>query len=62
MTNKVDNENDVILEMHQFGNYEEFPCISNSIQWYTENENCGEAVIEQIAVKHWKTSEDQENH
>jgi hypothetical protein len=34
--------------------------INNSLQCYNENEDCEEAIVEQIAAKHQKTSEDQE--
>jgi hypothetical protein len=60
MPNKDDRENDVILEMHHVGNYEEFSCINNSFQCYNENEDCEEAIVEQTAVKHKKISEDQD--
>jgi hypothetical protein len=46
--------------MHCVGNYEEFSCIDNSLQCYNENENCEDAIVEQIAAKHQKTSEYQE--
>jgi hypothetical protein len=46
---------DVILEMHHNGNYEEFSCINSSLQCYNENEDCEEAIVEQIAAKHQKT-------
>jgi hypothetical protein len=48
------------MEMHHVGNYEEFSCIDNSLQCYNENEDCEDAVVEQIAAKHQKTSEYQE--
>jgi hypothetical protein len=60
MSNKADSENDVKLEMHHVGNYNNFSCIDNSLQCYYENEDCGEAIVEQIAVKHQNTSDDQE--
>jgi hypothetical protein len=59
MLDKADSENDVILEMHH-GNYEEFSCIDNSLQCYNENEDCEDAIVEQIAVKRQKTSQYQE--
>jgi hypothetical protein len=62
MSNKTDCENDVILEMHHVGNYEEFSCIDNSLQCYNENEDCKVATVEQIAVKHQKTPEDQKTN
>jgi hypothetical protein len=55
MPNKADSEND-ILENHQVGSYEEFSCIDNSLRCYNENEDCGEAVVEQTAAKHQKIS------
>jgi hypothetical protein len=55
MLDKADSENDVILEMHNVGNYEEFSCIDNSLQCYNENEDCEDAIVEQIAAKHQKT-------
>jgi hypothetical protein len=57
MLNKADSENDVILEMHNMGNYEEFSCINNNLPHHNENEDCEEATVEQNAVKHQKTSE-----
>jgi hypothetical protein len=47
--------------MHHVGNYEEFPCIGNSLQCYKENDDCEEATVEQIAAKHQKTLEDRES-
>jgi hypothetical protein len=61
MPKKADSENDVILEMHIVGNYEEFSCISNSLHCYNENEDCEEENVEQITAIHQKTSEDQES-
>lgn len=49
----------IILEMH-IRNYKEFSSINNSLQWHNENEDYEEAVVEQTAAKHQKTSEDQE--
>jgi hypothetical protein len=46
MPNKADGENDVILETHHVGNYEEFWCIENCLQWYNENEDYEDAIIE----------------
>jgi hypothetical protein len=60
MPNKANSENDIILKLHHVGNYEEFLCINNGLQCYNENEDCEEAIVEQIAVKHQKTSEDQQ--
>jgi hypothetical protein len=60
MLDKADSKNDVILEMHHVGNYEEFSCIDNSLQCYNENEDREDASFGQIAVKHQKTSEYQE--
>jgi hypothetical protein len=40
--------------MHNIGNYEEIPCIDNSLQCCNENEDCEEAAVEQIAAKHQK--------
>jgi hypothetical protein len=60
MPDKADSKNDVILEMHHVGNYEEFSCIDNSLQCYNENEDREDAIFEQIAAKHQKTSEYQE--
>jgi hypothetical protein len=54
------SENDVILQIHHIGNYEKFSCINHNLQCYNENEDCEEATVEQIAVKHQKTSEDLE--
>jgi hypothetical protein len=55
MPNKASGVNN-ILEIHQVGNYEEFSCIDNSLHCYNENEDCGEAVVEQTAAKHQKIS------
>jgi hypothetical protein len=43
--------------MHHVGNYDEFSCINSSLQCYNENEDCEDAIVEQIAAKHQKTSE-----
>jgi hypothetical protein len=48
------------LPHHHVGNYEKFICINNSFQCYNKNEDCEEAVVEQIAAKHQKTAQDQE--
>jgi hypothetical protein len=32
MPNKANSENYIILEMHYFGNYEEFSCMGNGLQ------------------------------
>jgi hypothetical protein len=58
MPKKANSENDVILEVRHVGNYEEFICIGNSLQCYDENEDCEEAIVEQIAAKHHRPSED----
>jgi hypothetical protein len=57
--NKANSGND-ILEMHHIKNYEELSFIDNNLQCYNENEDSEEAFVEQIALKHQKTSEDQE--
>jgi hypothetical protein len=56
MLSKVDSENDVMLEM-LIGNYEEFSFINTSLQCCNGNEDCEEAVVEQIVTKHQKTQE-----
>jgi hypothetical protein len=53
--NKADSEN-YILEIHQVGNYAEFSNIDYRLHCYNENEDCGEAVVEQTAAKHQKIS------
>jgi hypothetical protein len=58
--NKADSENDVILNMHNVGNYKEFLCINSSLQCYNESEDCEEAIVEHTVAKHQETSEDQE--
>jgi hypothetical protein len=58
--NKVDGKIDILLEIYHVGNYEKFLCLNHSLQCYNENEDCVEVIVEQIAVKHQKTSEDQE--
>jgi hypothetical protein len=40
----------------------EFSYIDKSLRCYNENKDCEEAIVEQIVVKHQKTSEDQENN
>jgi hypothetical protein len=57
MPNKADSENGVILEIHHVGDHEVFLCIENNLQYYKENEDCEEAIVEQIEMKHPKTSE-----
>jgi hypothetical protein len=59
MPNKSSSGN-IMFEMHQARNYEGFWWIDNSIWYNNEIEDCEEAVVEQIAVKHQNTSEDQE--
>jgi hypothetical protein len=51
----------VLLEMHHIGNCEEFSCINSSLQCCNGNEDCEEAVVEQIAATCQKISEDEEN-
>jgi hypothetical protein len=58
LPNKVDGENDVMLEIHLVGNYEKSSCIDHSLHCYNENDDSVEAIVEQIAVKHQTTSED----
>jgi FKBP-type peptidyl-prolyl cis-trans isomerase len=60
MPHKADSENDVILEIHHVGKYEEFSCNNNSLPCYNENKDCEEATLEQSAAKHQET-ENQEN-
>jgi hypothetical protein len=55
MPNKADSEN-YIFENHRVGNCEEISCIDNSFHCYNENEDCGQAVVEQTAVEHQKFS------
>jgi hypothetical protein len=47
----------LIVKMHHIGNYEEFSFIYSSLQCYSENEDCEEAVVEWIAAKHQETSD-----
>jgi hypothetical protein len=35
-------------------------CIDNSLQWYNKDEGCEEAIVELIAARHRKTSDDQQ--
>jgi hypothetical protein len=49
------------LEIHHVRNYEEFSCIHSSLQCYNKNEDCEEAIVEQISAEHNKTSEAQES-
>jgi hypothetical protein len=60
MSDKAESENDVILEMHHVGNYEEFSCIVKSLQCYDGNEDSEDGTVEQSAAKHQRTSEHQE--
>jgi hypothetical protein len=62
MSTKANSGKGVLLEMHHVRNYEQVSCIDSSLQWYNENEDCVEAVVEQIATKRQKTSEDQESN
>jgi hypothetical protein len=62
MLNKVSSGNGVILEMHHIRNYEELSFINSSHQCYSENEDSEEATVEQISVKHQKTSETDEDN
>jgi hypothetical protein len=62
MPNKADGENDIIMEMCNIVNYNELTRINNSFQYYNENEDYEEAIVEQTAAKHQKTSEDQESY
>jgi hypothetical protein len=39
-------------------NCEEFSCIDNSLQCYNENENCEDAIAQQIAAKYQNTDKD----
>jgi hypothetical protein len=54
MPSKVDSENGVILEMHHVGNYKQFSFINSSVQCYNKNEDCEEAIVEQIVIKRQK--------
>jgi hypothetical protein len=58
MPHKADSKNSM-LEVHHVRYYEEFSCIDSSLQCYSEKEDCEEAVVVQIAVKHQQTSVDQ---
>ncbi|KDR19627.1 hypothetical protein L798_06146 [Zootermopsis nevadensis] len=61
MPDKTDSENYAILEVQHVRNYEEFACIDDSLQCYNENEDYEDSIVEEIAAKHQKTSEDQES-
>jgi hypothetical protein len=43
------------------GTIKEFICINNSLQFYNEQDDCEDTVVEQIAPTHHMTSEDQES-
>jgi hypothetical protein len=58
MSNKVDVENDILLEMHHVGNYKEFS-YSAVVFSVIMKVKTGEASVQQIAAKCHKTSEDQ---
>jgi hypothetical protein len=60
MPNTTYNGHEVILELQHLKNYEEVVGIDNRLQCYNENEDCDDAVVQQIAAKHQQTSEDQE--
>jgi hypothetical protein len=57
MPSKADSENYVILDMHRIGNYKMLSCLDHSLQCYNENEDCDKAIVEKIAVKDQKTSD-----
>lgn len=40
--------------MHNVGNHEEFSYIDNSTQYTNANEDCQEAIVEQITETHQK--------
>jgi hypothetical protein len=50
-SHKDNSENDIILEMHHVGNYEDFSFIDNNLQYYNENEDCKKAIFKQITEK-----------
>jgi hypothetical protein len=58
--NTTDIENEAIFDLQCVRNYEEFVCINNSLQCYNENEDCGDAVVEQVTATHQETSQNQE--
>ena len=49
------------MELQHVRNYEEFAYIDDRLQCYNENEDFKGTIVEQIAKKHQKTSEDQES-
>jgi hypothetical protein len=61
MPNKVSSGNGVIMEIYHVSRYEELSFINNSHQCYSENEDSEEAIVEQISLKHQKTSETDED-
>jgi hypothetical protein len=46
MPDKADSKNDVILEMRHVRNYKVFSYINNSLQCYSENDDCEDATVE----------------
>jgi hypothetical protein len=60
MPSKFNSKNDVKLEINLIGNCEEFSYMDSSVQCFNEYEDCEEVVVEQIAEKHWKTTEGQD--
>jgi hypothetical protein len=59
MLNKTDSANDVMLEIHHVGYYEDVSPIVGTLQYYYKNEDCEESTVEQISGKHQNTSADQ---
>jgi hypothetical protein len=49
------------LDLQPIRIYEEFRGTNNSLQRYNEDEDCQDAVVEQITAKHQETSDDQES-
>jgi hypothetical protein len=60
LPNKIDSKNDVKLEIHLIGNYEEFSYSDSSVRCFNEYEDCEDVVVEEIAEKHQKMTEGQD--
>lgn len=58
MHDMIDNKNVSILKEQNIRSNKEFACINISFQSHNKNEECEDAIVEEIAEKHQKTLED----
>lgn len=54
----TDCDNEAILEFQHVVNFEEFASVDSCLRCYGENDNFEDEIVEQIAAKHQKMSED----